>query len=126
MQLNLERPTQPNIIRSVSAGAQSCRIFVGETALTQSLIITPESIDLWEVTKISQLEARHFEQLSQLSVEVVVLGTGTTIEFPLPGLTQALMSNHIGLEVMDTAAACRTYNILANDGRKVAAALMLW
>ena len=126
MQLNLERPTQPNIIRSISADDSGCRILIGETALTQSLILTPESIDLWEVNKISQLESHHFQQLSELRVEVVILGTGAKIEFPQPGLAKALMEKHIGLEVMDTLAACRTYNILANDDRKVAAALMLW
>lgn len=126
MQLNLEKPTQPNIIRSISADANSCRILVGETALTQSMILTSESIDLWEVYKISQLQPRHFEQLAELSVEVIILGTGPALEFPQPALSQALMRRHIGLEVMDTVAACRTYNILAGDDRKVAAALMLW
>ncbi len=126
MQLNLEKPTQPNIIRSINADTKSCQILVGETALTQSLILTPESIDLWEVYKISQLESRHFEQLAELSVEVIILGTGSVLEFPRPALSQALMQRHIGLEVMDTVAACRTYNILAGDDRKVAAALMLW
>ena len=126
MQLNLERPTQLNIIRRIDADANGCRILIGETVLTQSFILTPESIDLWEVTKISQLETHHFHRLSQLSVEVVILGTGAEIEFPQPALSKALMENHIGLEVMDSRAACRTYNILANDDRKVAAALMLW
>ena len=126
MQLNLERPTQPNIIRRINADANGCQILIGETVLTQSFILTPESFDLWEVTKISQLESHHFQQLSQLTVEVVILGTGATIEFPQPALSKALMEKHIGLEVMDTLAACRTYNILANDDRKVAAALMLW
>lgn len=126
MQLNLERPTQPNIIRSVSNNAQSFHIVVGETSFTQSVILTSESIDLWEVTNISELETHHFDQLAQHSVEVIVLGTGTAIEFPDPALSQALMENQIGLEVMDTVAACRTYNVLAGDGRRVAAALIMW
>jgi uncharacterized protein len=126
MQLNLERPTQPNIIRSVSNNTQSFHIVVGETAFTQSVILTSESIDLWEVTNISELETHHFEQLALYPVEVIVLGTGTSIEFPDPALSQALMENHIGLEVMDTVAACRTYNVLAGDGRKVVAALIMW
>jgi len=126
MQLNLERPTQPNIIRSVSNNAQSFHIVVGEASFTQSVILTSESIDLWEVTNISELETHHFDQLAQHSVEVIVLGTGTSIEFPDPALSQALMENQIGLEVMDTVAACRTYNVLAGDGRRVAAALIMW
>ncbi len=126
MQLNLERPTQPNIIRSVSNNAQSFHIVVGETSFTQSVILTSESIDLWEVTNISELKTHHFDRLAQHSVEVIVLGTGTSIQFPDPALSQALMENQIGLEVMDTVAACRTYNVLAGDGRKVAAALIMW
>jgi len=60
-----------------------------------------------------------------LQPDIVVLGTGASLRFPHPRLTRALLEQRIGLEVMDTAAACRTFNILAAEGRRVAAALML-
>ena len=59
------------------------------------------------------------------SPEIVLLGTGPSLRFPHPRLTRALAEAGVGLEVMDTAAACRTFNILAAEGRKVVAALLL-
>jgi uncharacterized protein len=55
----------------------------------------------------------------------VILGTGVKLRFPSPSLTRALVEANIGLEVMDTGAACRTYNILMGDGRRVVAALLM-
>jgi uncharacterized protein len=71
------------------------------------------------------LEAAHFEAILEFMPEIVLLGTGGTLRFPHPRLTEALIRAQIGVEVMDTPAACRTYNILASEGRKVAAALLL-
>jgi uncharacterized protein len=71
------------------------------------------------------MEVTTFEQLRELRSEVVLLGTGTRQRFPSPRLTRALMDARIGLEVMDTHAACRTYNILVGEGRRVAAALFV-
>jgi uncharacterized protein len=63
--------------------------------------------------------------LAELRPEVVILGTGVKLRFPPPSLTRALVEANIGLEVMDTGAACRTYNILMGDGRRVVAALLM-
>ena len=69
--------------------------------------------------------AGDFKFLLALEPEIVLLGTGATLRFPRPALSHCLTQAHIGLEVMDTAAACRTYNILVAEGRRVLAALLL-
>ena len=71
------------------------------------------------------LDASDFERLRDLRSEVVLLGTGNRQRFPHPRLTRPLSDARIGLEVMDTQAACRTYNILVAESRKVAAALFV-
>ena len=79
----------------------------------------------WPPTSFELLQPSHFEVLAGLDVEVVLFGSGSRIRFPAPGWVAPLMARRVGLETMDTAAACRTYNILAQEGRKVAAALLL-
>lgn len=71
------------------------------------------------------LGPEHFEQLAQLQVEVVIFGSGPRIRFPRPAWIAPLVARRIGIETMDTPAACRTYNILAQEGRHVAVALLL-
>ncbi|MDD9874679.1 MAG: MTH938/NDUFAF3 family protein [Gammaproteobacteria bacterium] len=90
----------------------------------QSLILTPRAVELWDVDEVSALSVPHFERLAGLGAEVVILGTGTRAALVQGALTRPLMRQRIGLEVMDTGAACRTYNILAGDGRKAVAALI--
>jgi len=90
-----------------------------------SLIVMAESISAWSAASFSELKEEHFEKLKELSPEIVLLGTGPTQRFPHPRLTAALAKAGIGVEVMDLKAACRTYNILAAEERKVAAALLL-
>jgi len=79
----------------------------------------------WPVHSFEELSESHFEALSQLAVEVVIFGSGSRIRFPRPAWVAALAQRRIGVETMDTAAACRTYNILAHEGRSVAAALLV-
>ena len=79
----------------------------------------------WHCQDFSKLNASHFEALSKLDVELVIFGSGKQLRFPPATLLQVLMRKRIGLETMDTQAACRTYNILAGEGRKVAAALLI-
>jgi len=80
---------------------------------------------MWTVSQVSDLKNEDFVRFASLGVEVVILGTGDTLVFPHPAIMQPLMNKGIGVEVMDTAAACRTYNILLSDGRQVAAGLIL-
>ncbi len=79
----------------------------------------------WQCRRFEQLGPEHFERLAALSPELVIFGSGERLRFVQPAFLQALMARRIGLETMDTVAACRTYNILAGEGRHVVAALLL-
>ena len=79
----------------------------------------------WACARFDDLTAEHFAQLALLETELVIFGSGHRNRFPLPAWQAPLMARRIGLETMDTAAACRTYNILASEGRNVVAALLL-
>lgn len=93
---------------------------------TQSVIVMPEGVYTdWLATDFTSLENSHFEAIAKLKPEVALLGTGSQIRFAHPKLYAMLTNAGIGLEFMDTAAACRTYNILMSEGRNVAAALII-
>ncbi|RZL62599.1 MAG: hypothetical protein EOP81_15990 [Variovorax sp.] len=79
----------------------------------------------WDCTDFDQLGAAHFAQLASLDAELIIFGSGARLRFPQPAWLQSLMAQRIGVETMDTAAACRTYNILAGEGRHVVAALLV-
>lgn len=79
----------------------------------------------WNCARFELLSADHFGSLATLKPELVIFGSGTRLRFPPPALLRALMEAGIGLETMDTLAACRTYNILAGEGRHVVAALII-
>ena len=97
----------------------------GKVLSDSTLIMANQGIHSWPPTQFADLQAAHFQQLVDYSPEVVVLGTGKQLQFPAPAITQALIQARIGLEVMDTAAACRTYNVLLSEGRAVMAALIM-
>ena len=99
---------------------------VGTQRITHSVIISSrgERIE-WAAGRFEDLAAAHFEQLAQVQAEVLIFGSGTRIRFPQAAWLQPLMARRIGIETMDTPAACRTYNILAQEGREVAVALLL-
>ncbi len=79
----------------------------------------------WNCATFDDLGAEHFAQLATLGVETVIFGSGMRLRFPQPVWLRPLIAQRIGLETMDTAAACRTYNILAGEGRHVLAALLV-
>ena len=79
----------------------------------------------WNCQRFTDLTADHFALLAAVDTELVVFGSGDRIQFPPPSWLGALMGKRIGLETMDTRAACRTYNILAGEGRRVVAALLI-
>jgi len=79
----------------------------------------------WSCSAFEQLRAEHFEQLMTLAPELVIFGSGQRLRFVAPTLLRPLIEQRIGVETMDTAAACRTYNLLASEGRAVVAALLL-
>jgi uncharacterized protein len=79
----------------------------------------------WPCSAFEQLRAGHFEQLAALAPELVIFGSGQLLRFAAPALMRSLIERRIGVETMDTAAACRTFNVLAGEGRAVVAALLL-
>jgi len=90
----------------------------------KSVIVTAEGVEPWAPQSFDALSADDFQRLGDLGVEIVLLGTGPRQRFPNPRITAPLASAHVGLEVMDTKAACRTYNILVAEARRVALALV--
>ncbi len=78
----------------------------------------------WAAERFESLVAAHFEALAALGPELVIFGSGARIRFPHPRLLEPLMRRRIGIETMDSPAACRTYNVLLAEGRAVVAALL--
>jgi uncharacterized protein len=79
----------------------------------------------WPLDDLAGLTPGHFEQVLALAPELVIFGSGERLRFVAPGLYRCLIEARIGVETMDTAAACRTYNVLASEGRSVVAALLV-
>lgn len=105
-------------------GADYVRLGVVE--YRDNILVTPERIvSGWAAGGFDALTEADFAAVLELQPEVALLGTGRRLRFPHPRLTRALTDAGIGLEVMDTPAACRTFNILAAEGRRVAAAVLL-
>jgi uncharacterized protein len=91
-----------------------------------NLVVAPDRpLVRWTATTFDALSADHFSALLEFKPEVVLLGTGARQRFPHPALTRPLTAAHIGVEAMDTPAACRTYNILMAEGRRVVAAFIV-
>ena len=92
---------------------------------TESLVVLPyQLIEGWTTSNFDTLTCTDFDFLASLDAEIILLGTGDLLRFPRPELLQPLMQARKGLEVMDIRAVCRTYNVLAGEKRKVAAALL--
>jgi uncharacterized protein len=103
----------------------SAGIWVGGAHFAHSVLVPWEGEVLrWPVDGFAQLRAEHFDLLLPLQPELVVFGSGAALRFAPPALLRSLIGRGIGVETMDTAAACRTYNVLAAEGRHVLAALL--
>jgi len=100
-------------------------VLVNDARHESSVIVLPERIVPWDIAGFEALARQDFELLAGLGLEIVLLGTGARLRFPPPELTRPLAEARIGFEVMDFQAACRTYNFLMAESRKVAAALLL-
>ncbi|MGZ8253609.1 MAG: Mth938-like domain-containing protein [Burkholderiaceae bacterium] len=120
MKLHADAPTALNTVTAYGPGF----IEINNVRHATALVLTPVSVIPWAATSFEALAEADFERLHALDPEVVLLGTGSRQRFPHPRLSRALVEARIGLEVMDTSAACRTYNILMAEGRKVVAALI--
>lgn len=101
-------------------------ISVGDRKLSRSFILTPQRlIEGWSPVALDALRAEDMAILAELNHSIVLLGTGLRQRFPAPALLRPLIERRIGVEVMDSFAACRTYNILIAEGREVAAAIIV-
>lgn len=101
-------------------------VSIGQEKITSSLVIGSRGERFtWLCDKFEDLAETHFLQLADLDTELVIFGSGDRLRFPNATWLKPLIDKQIGLETMDTQAACRTYNILASEGRHVALALIL-
>lgn len=97
----------------------------GEKVHHSVVIRSAGAQEAWDCDRFEALTEGHFERLAQPRPEVVLFGSGDRLRFPPPRLLRALLEQRIGVETMDTQAACRTYNILAGEGRQVVVALLI-
>ena len=107
------------------SGYGSGYVTVNGVRYETGVIVTPDKVTEWTANGFEALSAADFSFVSELKPEIVILGTGATQRFPRAELAQSLASTGVGVEIMDSRAACRTYNILASEGRKVAAAILI-
>jgi uncharacterized protein len=120
--LTLERPGEHHYIRSIDERG----VRVGEVFITSSLLISADQlIENWPPADVAQLSQDHLKAVLTLKPEVVLFGTGAKQVFLPQDLMVSFYQAGIGFEVMTTQAACRTFNVLVAEGRKVVAALML-
>lgn len=122
MKLSLDKSSTLYFIDAFSPHS----VTVAKQEYRHHLIVTPERVfEPWQPPAVAGLAITDFDCLRELELEVVLLGTGEKQIFPPPLLQVEFGRLGVGLEVMSTAAACRTYNILAGEGRKAAAALII-
>lgn len=101
-------------------------ISINNTVFRHSVIVPWQGAILpWDVAAFESLTAAHFQQVADLKPELVIFGSGARIRFPAAALLRPLIERGIGVETMDTGAACRTYNVLAGEGRPVVLAAVL-
>lgn len=121
MQISLEQNTAKNQIDSYTLG----QITINQTVYTQSILVTADIIQHWDIQTIHQLQRQHFDDILALKPELIILGTGKKLSFPAQSLCQSILLLGIGLEIMDTPSACRTFNILIAEDRNVVGALII-
>ena len=122
MQLTLENPD----FRYTLRGADGRGALVNELRLETSFILAPNQlIEGWRPRSIADLQPEDLAPVLDLSPSVFLLGSGASLVFPPAAVMAACLTRGIGMEVMDNAAAARTFNVLATEGRKVIAAFLL-
>ena len=100
-------------------------ISINGKVFSNSIILTATQLDEnWDITAIESLHHSHVEQLLSFEPELIIIGTGSRLVFPHAGVYSAIINLGIGIDFMDTAAACRTYNILMSESRNVVAGLI--
>jgi uncharacterized protein len=121
--MKIEREQAPG--RNAFTGYGPGYVEVNRQRHAGSVIVSGDSVAPWPVRSPDQLSREHMKALAAMAPEIVLIGTGTTFTFPDPASLADLHAARIGVEVMDTRAACRTYNILLGEGRNVVAALIV-
>ena len=122
--MKLQREAIPSLNAFTGYGAGY--VMVNNRRIERSVVVLPDRvISDWAATTFEALVPGHLAALAELGCEIVLLGTGAQLRFPRPELMREFTRSGAGLEVMDVQAACRTYNILLAEERKVAAALLL-
>ncbi|MDR2839169.1 MAG: Mth938-like domain-containing protein [Azonexus sp.] len=121
MKLHLSTAAGINLFTAYGEGY----VAINHERHTANLILLPDAlIPDWTTATPATLTIADFDRLRQLDTGIILLGTGSRLRFPPAQLLKPFAEARIGLEVMDLPAACRTYNILVSEGRKVAAALL--
>ena len=121
MKLHLTRNEGLHLFSGYGAGY----VAVNAVRYEKCVVVSPQAVAEWNVSGFDALTAADFGFIAELKPEIVILGTGVTQRFPGSELARALAASGAGVEVMDSKAACRTYNILASESRKVVAAILL-
>lgn len=122
MQLNLEHPDHEFLLRAADGGSA----LVNDRPLTRSFVIAPDRlVEDWPVSDARSLTPGDLDAVLELNPEVVLLGTGGSQAFPSAAVMAACLSRGIGIEAMGNAAAARTFNVLAGEGRRVVAGFIL-
>jgi len=122
MKLNLAAAGVRNLFTAYGEGY----VVVNRTRHEASLIVLPDApVEPWSPRSVEDLTEAHLTPILAHAPEIILLGTGAKLQFPAREIRVALANLGIGVEIMDTFAVCRTYNILAGEGRKVTAALLL-
>ena len=122
MKFQPDTPAGGNVITRQEPG----RLWVGTQAYAHSLLVPwSGEVQHWNAAAAADLTPAHFERIAAFEPEVVIFGSGARLRFVSPALLRALIERRIGVETMDTPAACRTFNVLVSEGRSVLAALLV-
>jgi uncharacterized protein len=122
MQLTQETPDYRYLLR----GADGASARVNERELRASFLLSPDRlVEDWRPRAVEDLQPDDMQPLLALEPAVVLLGSGATLRFPAQAVLAVLLTRGIGVEVMDNAAAARTFNLLAGEGRRVVAGFLL-
>ena len=122
MQLNLHAPDSSHFVRRVGEAT----VTIVDRELSSSFLVSPDAlVEAWPVTDVLAMQPSDADAILALSPEVVLLGAGARLRFPSAAVRAAFLTRGVGVEVMDNAAAGRTFNVLAQEGRRVVAAFIL-
>lgn len=119
------QPEQADGVNIVSSYDDAGVTINGQTWRCSVLLPYQGTVAAWPVPSMAELTSAHIDEITALDPELVILGSGPKLKFASPAVLQPLMARRIGVETMDTRAACRTYNILVSEGRRAVAILML-